>query len=141
MQEDINRILELRLQGNCCSQVFLQMGLFIKGKENPDLVQAVSGLCNGLYSGLVCGALTGGACLLALFDRQAGSLMIPDLVNWFKDRYGEMYGGIDCIDIIESTSVKGSKQCSDICADIIVETYTKTKEILLENGYNVELAG
>lgn len=89
-----NRLNELGLKGYCCSQIILQMGLDLKNKTNSDLIQAVSGLGMGLNEGLLCGSLTGGACLLSLLEpEKSKDFLINDLVNWFKKEYGELYGG------------------------------------------------
>ena len=70
----------------------------------------MDGLAGGLgFSGEVCGALTGGACLLGLYAGRGSldedederlNLMITELVEWFSDEYGEMYGGIHCETIL-----------------------------------------
>ena len=70
MSNTSREIIRLSSQGYCCSQIMVQMGLDAKQEENPELLDAVSGLCGGLHSGLFCGILTGAACLLSLFDRK-----------------------------------------------------------------------
>ena len=66
--ELFDRMLELSGQGFYCAQILLILALEAEGKENPDLVRAMSGLNGGLgFSGNVCGALTGGCCLLGHF--------------------------------------------------------------------------
>ena len=66
--ELFDRMLELSGQGFYCAQILLILALEAEGKENPDLVRAMSGLNGGLgFSGNVCGALTGGCCLLGYF--------------------------------------------------------------------------
>ena len=47
-----DRILELDRQGLYCAQIMVQLALDAEGKENPELITAVRGLC-----GTVC-ALT-----------------------------------------------------------------------------------
>ena len=73
MMDELLRMLELAGQGFHCSQILLFLGLEAQGKRNPDLIRAMSGLAGGVgFSGDICGALTGGACLLGLM--RAGAL-------------------------------------------------------------------
>ena len=51
-------ILDLKLKGYCCSQMIMEMGLRRLEKENEDLVSAMAGLCDGMWSGRVCGILS-----------------------------------------------------------------------------------
>jgi hypothetical protein len=126
------RLNELSLKGYCCSQMILQMGLDAQKKENPALIQAVAGLCRGLNGGLLCGTLTAGACLLALCDPQnAAQFLINDLVAWFTEEYGALYGGIDCKDILAGEPDNRYSRCPEIVA----ATYAKVVELLEEYGY------
>jgi C_GCAxxG_C_C family probable redox protein len=142
--EDFLRMLELSQQGFYCSQILLTLGLENQGKENPDLIRAMNGLIGGLcFAGKLCGALSGGACLLALYAGKgtAGEqgdpkleLMIHRLVEWFEEQYGERYGGIDCDDILENNPQNRPQRCPQI----VRETYAKVQELLLENGFQLE---
>ena len=86
MSDTAKEIYRLAAQGYCCSQIMVQMGLDARQDENPELLDAVAGLCGGLRVGLCCGTLTGAACLLSLYDKKnAATIMIPRLVEWFKD--------------------------------------------------------
>jgi C_GCAxxG_C_C family probable redox protein len=99
-------MIELNFQGFHCSQILLFMGLEAQGKRDPDLIRAMNGLAGGMgFSGEVCGALTGGACLLGLYAGRGApdeeehlnlNLMITQLVEWFSVEFGEKYGGIRC---------------------------------------------
>jgi C_GCAxxG_C_C family probable redox protein len=141
--DDMFRMMELAQQGFCCSQVLLIMGLEAQGKSNPDLVRAVHGLCGGLgSSGDICGTLTGGACLLSLYAGRGSpeeekdaclSQMVAELVQWFVDRYGQLYGGINCRDILADDPDNYSARCPGIVA----ETYQKVKELLTANGFDL----
>ena len=109
--ELFDRMLELSGQGFYCSQILLMLALESEGKENPDLIRAMGGLNGGLgFSGNLCGALTGGCCLLGYFGGkgEAEELehpdvtgMIQELVEWFQGFTGEAYGGWSCRDILE----------------------------------------
>ena len=73
------------------------MGLEAQGKQNADLVRAMEGLAGGVgFCGDICGALTGGACLLALYagrglpdegEDSRLNLMIADLAEWFSQDF------------------------------------------------------
>ena len=142
--EDVERIAEFQQQGFCCSQILILVGLEYLGKDNADLVRAAHGLCHGLGSGELCGTLTAAACVLGLYTGRGGLeelgdtrrvLMLQELVDWFRDEYGQRYGGIGCDQILA-----GSPDSQQLrCPGIIVETWEKAKELLIANGY--DLAG
>lgn len=142
--EDFMRMLELSQGGFYCSQILLALGLEKQGKENPDLIRAMDAIAGGLgFTGKNCGALTGGACLLGLYAGRGSTedpldsrlyTMIEQLVTWFEEKYGAMYGGIDCSHIIGDDA----KNRSQRCPQIVRETYVKVLEILQENGFDPE---
>lgn len=129
-------LLELAHQGFECSQILMLMALEIDGKENPDLIRAMSGLCGGMgRSGGACGVLTGGCCVLGYFTGQgeAGELahsrareMISEYAGWFHDHFGTT----DCRDIIHGDF----SRCLTVCVPIIEEGYFKLLELLGEYG-------
>ncbi len=143
MNEDLFKIAELAGQGFFCSQILLMMGLEAQGKNNPDLIRAAGGLPGGIgFCGKTCGALSGGACLISLYagkgtpDETADSRlneMIAELVQWFENDYGTVYGGISCKDI---TDVKPEKM-KERCPQMVMKTYEKIKEILIRNEYDL----
>ena len=144
----LERMVELKKQGYYCSQILMIMGMDLQGKENPDLIRAMHGLAGGLgFSGETCGALTGGACLLALYagkgrpaDEEHQNTpkggpfavvdMIIDLVEWFKNGYGREYGCIRCEDITSGQS----QNIATRCPRMVAGTFQKVKELLVENG-------
>ncbi len=128
--EDLKRFHQLKNEGKCCASILVQLGLDLKEEENDQLVQAVSGLCLGMKSGLVCGALTGGACMLTLFDENSDE-MVQELAEWFRAVYGEKYGGIDCTDITLDDPHRRQMECPDL----IQATYLQAKRILSDYGY------
>jgi C_GCAxxG_C_C family probable redox protein len=111
MSDESLRMMELSLEGFGCSQITMILGLEAQGKTNPDLVRAVSGLHGGLgFSGKLCGALSGGCCLLAMYagrgtpeETEDSRLpqMIRELVEWFENEYKPRFGGIDCAEILQ----------------------------------------
>ncbi len=126
------RLKDLRQQGYCCSQSIVQLGLDVQGEANPTLIQAMGGLCNGLYAGRLCGALTGAACLLAMLEpEKAAAFMIADLQNWFVTEYGDVEGCIDCNSIIAGDPFNKFH----VCPPLIAATASKAIQILEENGW------
>ena len=134
MRDTAKEIYRLAAQGYCCSQIIVQMGLDVRQDENPELVEAVAGLCGGLHAGLCCGTLTGAACLLSLCDKNnAATIMIPRLVEWFKTTYVSSCGGINCEDIIDGNP----RNRLERCPKIMEETYEKCRELLAEFGQEI----
>jgi C_GCAxxG_C_C family probable redox protein len=143
--DDLLRINELRAGGFYCSQILVSMGLELQGKTNPDLVRSVQALAGGIgFCGGLCGALTGGACLLGLYagkgkpgeqEDERLNLMLLDLVDWFKLNVGKRYNGIDCEMILEGKQANIPERCPGI----VREVYQKAKELLVAYGF--ELSG
>lgn len=143
MTEEMIRMIQLGQQGFHCSQILLIMGLEARGQENPDLVRSMSGLAGGLgFSGEVCGAITGGACLLGLYAGRGSAeeeederlnLMIGELVEWFLAEYGSAYGGIRCENILEGDPAARTTRCPGM----VLGTYNKVRELLVEQGFDL----
>lgn len=118
-----DRIFELKMNGYCCSQIIMQMGLDHMGKENPDLIAAMRGLCNGLQEGKVCGTLSAAACLLFLADpERAATRLNLELLEWFYDAFG----AIDCEELLEGDPMNKVAKCPMI----VESTYKKVVELL-----------
>ena len=143
--DEMDRLIELRKQGFFCSQILILLGLELQGKDNPDLVRAMHALAGGLgFTGETCGALMGSASLLGLYagkgtptdeDDPRLLFMVEDLVRWFKSDFGEKYGGIRCQDIVGDSG----KNMGERCPLIVLGSFQKVKELLVENGF--DLAG
>ena len=141
--DDLEKIISLRRQGFYCSQILLLGGLEMMGKSNPDLIRAMHGLAGGLgFSGELCGALTGGACLIGLYagkgipeqeEDARLSFMVEDLVKWFKAEYAEQFGGIRCEEILAGSHENLLNRCPMMIAGVI----QKVNELLIENGYDL----
>ena len=127
--EELKELHGLLKSGMCCTSAVVQMGLVLRGEENEQMVTALAGMCNGMQSGLICGALTGGVCMLNLFGENRFE-MTRELVDWFNSTYGEKYGGINCLEI---TGGDRSKKLA-ICPSLIEATYLQAKNILIEYG-------
>lgn len=135
------RILRLNGAGYCCSQIMLILVLEAQSKTNADLVRAMGGLCFGVgLSGEVCGAFSGGACILSLYAGKGSSeetpdhrypLMIDELMSWSRKRAEELYGGIRCDDILTRYPDRR------ICGQIVTETYGVVMEILVAHGFDL----
>jgi C_GCAxxG_C_C family probable redox protein len=120
--------------------------LEIQGKENPDVVRAMTGFAGGLgWTGDLCGVLTGAVAVLGLYAGKGSSadqddvrlmFMVEDLLKWFKEGFGEKYGGIHCQEIL---GLNTGKIDMDRCIAMITETMQYVKELLVENGF--ELSG
>lgn len=133
------RVRELGLQGFGCSQILMTIALEARGTSNPDLVRAVSGLHGGVgYSGRLCGALTGGACVLALYAGKGTPTehadvrlapMVASLVDWFDEEYTARYGGTDCNTIVGGDPASHTGRC----ARIIEAVQTRIEETLRVN--------
>jgi len=136
MAVDAFRLFQLATQGFCCSQIILILGLDEQGKDNPDLIRAMHGLCGGIgRSGKTCGALTGGVCLIGLtFGKgtpvEVGhvriNLMINELMEWFENTHGS----IDCEGILDHSLDEAGKEYPVQCGNIVSATFNKVQEIL-----------
>ena len=102
----------------------------------------MSGLATGMASGLTCGALTGGCCLIGMYAgvNEEGSehgrlpLMLEEYVDWFREEYGQRYGGIDCEQIMQDDP----RLRYERCPGMILAAVLKTKEILEANGFELD---
>lgn len=134
-------ILRLAGQGYCCSQIVVQMALDIQGVQNPGLIRAMAGLCNGTPGTKgTCGALTGAACLLAYYAGKATpddvenerlQLMLTELSRWFVEQYSPEFGGMHCSDIVSD-----GQPDSKICGGLISACYGLALALLIENGFD-----
>jgi C_GCAxxG_C_C family probable redox protein len=135
MPVDSFRMFQLAAQGFCCSQIILYLGLDELGKESPDLIKAMQGLCGGMgRSGKTCGALTGGVCLIGLnagkgtaaeFSHPKINDMVSRLIEWFENSYGTL----DCEGILDHSLDEGNEYPVQ-CGNIVSATYSKVREIL-----------
>jgi len=140
MNDTILRLVKLKAKGFCCSQMMLILALEEQGKTNPDLVRSVGGLCFGIYgNGEVCGALTGGVCLISLFAGKGSEeetandryiTMIMELTDWFHGTNNEEFGGTRCNDILKKFPDRS------ICGQIVADTYEKCMDILVKYGFD-----
>jgi C_GCAxxG_C_C family probable redox protein len=140
MDDTFFDMIQLRAKGFCCAQIILLLALKAQGRSNPDLVRSVGGLCYGIgASGELCGALTGGACLISLYTGKGTDDELPDdrhmlmmyeLADWFKQAAGSEYGGMRCDEILEKSPDRS------VCSRIMADTYAKCIDILVSNGFD-----
>ena len=140
MDDVLFRLMGLKARGFCCAQVILILALEAQGKTNVDLVRSVGGLCFGISgSGEVCGALSGGACLISLYAGKGGDeeayddrymAMMGELVDWFGGAACDEYGGTRCSEILERFPDRS------ICGRIVADTYGKCMDILVSHGFD-----
>ena len=143
MDDTMIRMMRLAQKGYTCSQILILLALEAKGEQNPALVRAAAGLAYGCGTGKgSCGVLTGGSCVIALFagkgsDEEQESekfmMMLQDLSDWFSERVGGQYGGIECQAIVGEEGPASARQR---CGGILAETYAKVVEILIANGFD-----
>jgi len=140
MNEDAFRVMELGMQGFQCSQILVQIALEAQGKQNPELICAMTGLLGGMGCGKTCGALTGGCCVLGLYAGKDSAEHNPDgrlqgmltrFVEWFESEYTARYGGAECAAIVQDDMRNRMTRCPTI----VLESLEKLKEILAENNY------
>ena len=143
MDDTMLRMMRLAQKGYTCSQILILLALEARGEQNPALVRAAAGLAYGCGTGKgSCGVLTGGSCVIALFagkgsDEEQESekfmMMLQDLSDWFSERVGGQYGGIECQAIVGEEGPASARQR---CGGILAETYAKVVEILIANGFD-----
>lgn len=140
--EEAFRMMELALNGYKCSQILVQMALEAQQTSNRELVRAMTGLLSGYACGKLCGALSGGCCVLGMYagkgtaDENADAALAPMLrqyAEWFETEYTPKFGGIDCHDIVQDDARLQLQRCPTL----VMECWTKLKELLAENGYDV----
>lgn len=133
-----NAILALYDKGYCCSQVLALLILGVQGKENPDLVRSLSGLCHGIgRSGDACGILTGACCVLSyLVNQEAGDsrtlpgaeLVIEEFVDWFNEASTQQWGSIRCTDILGEEKPGGPDKSH--CRALLAQSWIRLLGIL-----------
>ena len=58
----------------------------------------------------------------------------PELVQWFQDRCGETYGGVDCRSILEGHPENQALRCPKL----MEATYREARELLEEFGFDID---
>jgi C_GCAxxG_C_C family probable redox protein len=140
MDDLMFRMMELKSKGFYCSQIMMLLALENQDKTNEDLVRSMAGLAFGVGIGDVCGAFTGGACILSLYAGKGTEEeeehfrlmgMLHELGDWFGETFAGQYGGISCDAISEDGSLRNER-----CGGVVAATYQKVLEILVENEFD-----
>jgi hypothetical protein len=141
--EMVTRMIELAENKYNCSQIMMFLALEQEGRENPDLVRAMSGLGDGCgFFNETCGIMTGAASILAWHagkgadDEEESEKLLPmleDLGDWFRQDIGAKYAGTRCKEIVGDKV--GTDDGKQICGTIIFQTFGKVNEILADYGY------
>ena len=136
--EIVNRMIQLAENKYNCSQIMMLLALEQEGRENPDLVRAMSGLGDGCgFFNETCGIMTAAAAILAWYagkgaDSETESetllLMLEELGDWFRQEIAEKQQDSRCKDIVGD--LVGTEEGKQICGGIIFQTYGKINEIL-----------
>lgn len=143
--DDSFRVIDLAMKGYQCSQILMALALEAQGKENEDLVRAMSGLLGGMGAGRTCGALTGGCSVLGLYagwgvpDANADELlyaMLNEFVEWFESEFKQRHGSIECAAIVQDDM----RNKMTLCPRIVMESLTRLKEILANHNYDFHRA-
>lgn len=118
------KIFNLKLKGYCCSQMVMEIGLENLGIENPQLVNSMAGLCEGVKCGSICGAASAAICLMYLADAKASeSGLVQEYLDWFED----LFGTLNCNELIGDDPMAKLEKCPTI-----VEATMNMMEELLE---------
>ena len=136
------KVFKLSALGYCCTQIMLKMALEEEGEENEDLIRSANGLCNGIAGNQrTCGILIGGVMILGLYGGKGIDSQYPkenygDMVHEFVDWFEEEFDSIDCVDLIGVTKFEEDDTSYMLkCGDLIIKSYNKVIDILIENGY------
>ena len=117
------KIFTLKMNGYCCSQIIMEIGLEKLGMENPQLVEAMAGLCDGVKCGKMCGAASAAVCLMYVADAKAAEDgMIQEYLDWFE----ESFGGLDCKELLGNDPMAKL----DKCPMMVESTLVKLEELL-----------
>ncbi|MDO4544802.1 MAG: C-GCAxxG-C-C family protein [Bacillota bacterium] len=116
-------IFMLKMNGYCCSQIIMELGLKQLGKENPDLVEAMAGLCDGVKCGKICGAASAAGCLIYLADGEGAERgLVQEYLDWFE----ETFGALDCDELLGDDPMAKMEKCPMF----VESTMLKLEELL-----------
>lgn len=136
------KVFKLSALGYCCTQIMLKMALDEEGSNNEDIIRSANGLCNGIGGRQsTCGILIGGIMIIGLYagkgrDDEYYKENYGDMVHEFTRWFEEEFESMDCIDIIGVNKFDDGETSYMLkCGHIIIKSYEKVIEILIENGY------
>lgn len=144
MDDTMLRVMRLASQGLYCSQIMMALALETQGRENPEMLRALAGLAFGCGLGQgVCGVLSGGACVLALYAAKGGPgeeespaflPMLQELNEWFAARAQGENGGITCEAVLGADAPRQPQQK---CGEMVAEAFAKVMELLAAHGFDL----
>ena len=137
MDDTAFKLMQWDAQGFCCSQIMMMLTLEDMGEDNPPLIRAMAGLCEGVAdnNGL-CGVASGAACVLALYAGKGNAqeetlecfpLLLSGFMEWFTAN-SRSWGGIRCEEIV---AYHGG-QDKEACGNIMLRARSKILELLAE---------
>ncbi|MBI5845442.1 MAG: C_GCAxxG_C_C family protein [Deltaproteobacteria bacterium] len=139
----LERMMYMADNGYNCSQILMDLTLKQLGRNNPDLVRAMSGLGDGCgFFQETCGVMTSAACVISLFagkgadDENEERYLLPmlqDLNDWFQEEIGAKYKGTRCRDIVGD--LVGTPSGKQICGGVVLMAWAKVNELLQSYGY------
>ena len=120
MEEEI---FDLKMRGYCCSQIIMALGLNRMEKENPDLIAAMAGLCNGMWQGKTCGIYSACLCLLYLADaEEADRFNVGAFRDWFEDAFENT----ECDALLDYNPMMKAEKCPPM----LNASFLKVSELL-----------
>ena len=130
--EIMDRVLDEKLRGHCCSESIMNMALEDMGRseaERRDVVRAMGAYCGGLREGLACGAICAAKAVLFVAEEDYEKVHDeygPEMMKWFKERFGAW----NCAELLAGDLSR--KQT--LCPTIVAETYIKLYDMLEDIG-------
>ena len=130
--------------GYRCTQIMMKMALDAEEKENPDLLRALNGFCIGIGTApKICGVLTAGIALLGLYagkgtDTEYSKPGFTEMVDEYSEWFETEFGGRECWELIGVVSITDwtTKQEYRLkCGNILLKSYEKIQEILMNHDY------
>lgn len=126
-------------KGYHCSQTMMLLSLELRQMNEPFTVRAMGGLGGGMFAQRTCGALTGGACVLASYFARAEGAPEPEgyqplaqaLVAWFEREHGS----INCFDLVQFDA----EHIRRVCPGIIAGAFNQCLKILKDHGIDPSL--
>ncbi len=118
---------DLFAEGCCCTQAVLRLFLDRQDRENPELVEAAAGLCGGLFTGNICGAISGAALAMSMTDRRYARVAVPELIQWFENEYGSVMCSV--------LSGENGVNRPTFCHAAVTATYGKMIELMEKHGF------
>ncbi|MEA4926537.1 MAG: C-GCAxxG-C-C family protein [Syntrophomonadaceae bacterium] len=144
MDEMAFEMFKLFNAGYCCTQIMLKMALDEEEKENADLLRVFNGFCIGIGSSpKICGVLTAGIAVLGLYagkgkdteySKPGYSEMVDEYTEWFETEFG----GTECrelIGVVSFTDWSTSQEYKLKCGNVLMQSYEKIQEILVNHDY------